>query len=136
MSEIQFKSISRRDFLKTAGLFSIAGVIAACSLETITTPSPPKIAITKQSPTNTSGQQRLQTGFNLTSLNAHTFWLFIDNRNNHLGRREIARQLNISFNTLKDHITRIIRHVRSQGYPDISNLNDAVNAAANILSLE
>ena len=136
MRESQLKSINRRDFLKTAGLFSIAGVIAACRLETIITQSPTNTPITKRSPTNTSGEQRLQTEFNLTPLNALTFWLFIENRNNHLGRKEIARQLNISFNTLKDHITRIIRHVRSRGSPDVSSLNDAVNVAVNILSFD
>jgi DNA-binding CsgD family transcriptional regulator len=123
MKEIQIKSISRGEFLKVAGLFVIAGVIAACRLETITT----------QTPSITSGEQRLQTEFNLTSSNAQIFWLFIDNRNSHLGRREIARQNHISLNTLKDHISRIIRHVRSQGNPDVSILNDAVNVAANIL---
>jgi DNA-binding CsgD family transcriptional regulator len=123
MRESQFKRIGRGDFLKVAGLFGIAGVIAACHLETITPQPPP----------NTSGKKRLQTEYNLTPLNAQTFWLFIDNRNNHLGRREIARQLHISLNTMKDHITRIIRHVRSQGNPDVSKLNDAVNVAVNIL---
>jgi DNA-binding CsgD family transcriptional regulator len=126
MREIQFKSISRGEFLKVAGLFSISCVIAACRLEAITT----------QTPSNTSGEQRLQTEFNLTPLNARTFWLFVDNRNNHLGRREIARQLHVSRNTLKDHITRIIRHVRSQGYPDVSKLNDAVNVGANIIGFD
>ena len=125
MREIQCKSISRRDFLKVAGSFCIAGVIAACGLEAIAT----------QTPSITSGEKRLQSEFNLTPLNAKTLLLFIDTRNNHLGRKEIARQLHISLNTLKDHITRIIRHVRSQGNPDVSKLNDAVNVAASIIGL-
>ena len=127
MIETQFKSISRREFLKFAGAFCIAGVIAACGVETNTTQPPTTQSPTKQHPKDTGGEQRLQTEFNLTPLNAQTFRIFIENRNTLLGRRNIASQLHISSNTLKDHITRIIRHVRYQGYTDVSTLNDAVN---------
>jgi DNA-binding CsgD family transcriptional regulator len=125
VKESRSKCLSRGDFLKVAGLLGAAGVIAACRLEATSTSTP--------TPFNPSGEERLQMEYNLTALNAQAFWLFIDNRYHPLGRREIARQLNISHNTLKDHITRIIRHVRSQGYPDVSKLNEAVNIAANIL---
>jgi len=118
------KNINRREFLKIGGIFTAAGVLAAC---------PAQAQIT-QAPTYTTGAQRLQTEFSLTPVNAQTFWLFISKRNNPLGRREIARQLNISPNSLKDHITRILHHVHSHGYPDVVNLNDAVNIAVNILA--
>jgi DNA-binding CsgD family transcriptional regulator len=122
MKETRSRNISRGEFLKVAGILTTAGVIVACNLQTATTQSPP----------DASREQRLQSEFNLSPMNAKTFALFIDNRNNHLGRRKIAGQLNISLNTLKDHISRIIRHVRSQGNSGVSTLNDAVNVAANI----
>jgi hypothetical protein len=127
MDESEVKRISRGDFLKVAGSFCIASVVAACGLETIATQPPP--------PPTTGGEQQVQTEYNLTELNALTFWLFIANRNNHLGRRAIARQLNMSINTLKDHISRIIRHVQKQGNPGVATLNDAVNVAVNTLGL-
>jgi hypothetical protein len=128
MRESRSKSLSRGDFLKVAGVFSAAGVIAACRLEAAATPTPPNHTSGKQ-------EQRLQTEFDLTALNAQAFWLFIDNRNHHLGRKNIASQLNISRNNLKDHITRIIRHVQKQGNPGVTTLNDAVNVAVNNLGL-
>ena len=117
MTKTKSKSINRREFLKFGGIFAVAGVLAAC----------PAQAITTQAPTNKSGAQRLQTEFNLTPVTAQTFWIFVANKNKPLGRREIARQLNISPNTLKDHITRILRHVRSLGYSDVTKINEAVN---------
>jgi DNA-binding CsgD family transcriptional regulator len=134
VSKSQFTSLSRGEFLKVAGIFGAASVIAACGLETTVTPAIPH---PDASPTTfpSSPEERLQNEYNLTPLNARAFWLFIDNRTNHLGRKEIARQLNISRNTLKDHISRIIRHVHSQGYPEVVTLNEAVNIVVNITGL-
>jgi DNA-binding CsgD family transcriptional regulator len=133
MSDTQIKNLSRSEFIKVAGLTSVAGVIVACGLEPLITQPPPPPATSYPPLPNTSTDTRLQTEFDLTPLNATTFLLFIDNRNTLLGRREIARQLNISCNTLKDHITRIIWHVRSQGHPEVSTLNEAVNVASTVL---
>ena len=121
----QSKRISRREFLKAVSLFTTAGVLAACPVQARTT----------QGPSNPAGAQRLQKEFNLTEVTAQTFYAFVAHRDQPIGRREIARQLNISPNTLKDHITRILRHVRAQGYADVTRINDAVSVAANVLAL-
>jgi hypothetical protein len=126
MSQTRPRHLSRREFLKTVSLFTTAGVLAAC----------PVTGRATQRPTIPTGAQRLQKEFNLTRLTAQTFWLFVANRDEPLGRREIANQLNISSNTLKDRITRIIRHVRLQGYPEVARINDAVTLAVTVLALD
>jgi hypothetical protein len=126
MRTSQSRRINRREFLKAVSLFTTAGVLAACPVQARTT----------QGPSTPAGAQHLQNEFNLTSVTAQTFWVFVANRNTPVGRREIARQLHISPNTLKDHISRIIRHVRAQGYPDITRINDAVSIAAANLAFD
>ena len=133
MDEKHPKVFSRRKFFEVAGVFTAAGVLAVCPVEAAITPtlSP---ASTNKPNGNPTGTDLLQTEFDLTPANAQIFWLFIANKANPLGRREIARQANISPNTLKDHITRIIRHVRSKGHAEVTTLNQAVNIAGSILA--
>jgi hypothetical protein len=119
------RKISRRKFFEAAGIFTAAGIMAACPAQGLST----------STPNNSSGVDRLQASFDLSPLNAQTFWIFVNNRDYPLGRRAIASQLNISPNTLKDHITRIIKHVQVAGYPGVSTMNDAVYFAVNYLAL-
>ena len=130
------KKISRRKFFEVARIFTAASILACSQSVKTQPPSNPTFRQEKptQPPGNLTGVERIQTQYNLTSLNAQIFWLFIENRDNHLGRRTIAAQLNISFNTLKDHITRIIRHVRDTGYPDVVTLTEAVDVAVTFLA--
>ena len=129
--------------LPTANVESPTGTVEEQQLATETVQPP--ISTTEASqletettqPTpNTPEAQQLQTKYNLTTGNAQIFWVFIANRNAPLGRKKIASDLQISHNTLKDHITRILRHVRSQGNPGVKTLNQAVNIAVNVLALE
>jgi len=145
MKKVQSKTISRREFFMAAGICTMVGISAACRLESVTnqiptlpdgdttTQPPPYLpeVVTTPPPPNLTGEERLQTEYHLTPANAKIFWLFITNKGAPLGRKEIARQLNISPNTLKDHITRIIRHVGSSGNPDVYKINDAVTIVLN-----
>ena len=139
MDGILTRKINRRRFIAFASVLLGAGTLS-CSLVQNITSQFTNIKLGKQS-TNTPPDgsiypeaERLQARFNLTPANAQIFWVFIANRSTPLGRRTIASQLQISPNTLKDHITRIIRHVRAQGNPDITTLNEAVAIAANLLA--
>lgn len=115
------KGISRRDFVKLAGISAVAGLMSSCNL------------LSSSSPDGTISARRLQEEFDLTPVTAQTFSVFIANRDQKIGRRAIARELGISPNTLKDQITRIVRHVRSKGNPGVTRINDAVNVAVNLL---
>ncbi len=120
-------NIDRREFLKMAGVTAVAGTIVACScnLQRLITTTPEKSV----------NAQSLQDLYGMTEIKARTFSVFIDNRAHHLGRRAIARKLGISINTLKDHITQILKDVQSTSSLDIMGINDAVNAAVDRIGL-
>lgn len=121
-------NIDRREFLKMAGITAVAGTIVACScnLQKLVTATPEKSV----------NAQDLQDQFGLSEIKARTFSIFINNRSHHLGRRAIARQLGISLNTLKDHITQIRRDVQYQSNSEIRGINDAVNSAMGALGFK
>jgi hypothetical protein len=139
MDEILTRKINRRRFIAFASLFLAAGSLSCSLVQNIAGQFTNKISGKHSTNTPPDGSiypepQRLQALFTLTPTNAQIFWVFIANRSTPLGRRAIAGQFNISSNTLKDHITRIIRHVQAQGYPEVTTLNQAVSIAADLLA--
>lgn len=78
---------------------------------------------------------KLKNRFRLTAIQLETFWLFILNRDRHIGRKIIAQQLGICEETLRDRVSTIIRAVRRCGYSP-KMMNDAVDIAVNFLELD